>query len=120
MSTPKIKEEPAATEPAAHSNDAQDQDVEMTDAAEQGVSTPVTEEEHTHREDEEGEAEKSPEIDYVAESKKIEEKAKMYLARQTKPVIIPAFAAWFSIDDIHEIEEISSRVLQQQLEVQDG
>lgn len=107
MSTPKIKEEPAATEPAAHSNDAQDQDVEMTDAAEQGVSTPVTEEEHTHREDEEGEAEKSPEIDYVAESKKIEEKAKMYLARQTKPVIIPAFAAWFSIDDIHEIEKRS-------------
>lgn len=33
--------------------------------------------------------------------------ANIYLAKQTKPVIIPSFAKWFDINDIHEIEKRS-------------
>ncbi|ODQ59240.1 hypothetical protein WICANDRAFT_33193 [Wickerhamomyces anomalus NRRL Y-366-8] len=46
-------------------------------------------------------------IDYAEESRKIEEKAKAYLARQTKPVIVPSFAGWFDFEKIHEIEKKS-------------
>lgn len=41
------------------------------------------------------------------EHKLLEEKAKSYLARQTKPVVIPSFAKWFNLDEIHEIEKRS-------------
>lgn len=44
-------------------------------------------------------------IDYEAEAKKLEEKANRFLAKQTHPVIIPSFAAWFDFDDIHELEK---------------
>lgn len=40
-------------------------------------------------------------------SRTAEEKARQFLARQTKPVIIPSFAAWFTLNDIHEIEKRS-------------
>lgn len=43
-------------------------------------------------------------IDYDAEAKKLEDKASRFLAKQTHPVIIPSFAAWFDFDDIHELE----------------
>lgn len=33
--------------------------------------------------------------------------ANIYLAKQTKPVIIPSFAKWFDINEIHEIEKKS-------------
>lgn len=46
-------------------------------------------------------------IDYAEESRKIEEKARAYLARQTKPVIIPQFASWFNLEVVHEIEKRS-------------
>ncbi|KAH3676330.1 hypothetical protein WICPIJ_009140 [Wickerhamomyces pijperi] len=46
-------------------------------------------------------------VDYAEESKKIEEKSRNYLARQTKPVIIPSFAAWFDFSKIHEVEKRS-------------
>ncbi|KAH3667827.1 hypothetical protein WICMUC_005227 [Wickerhamomyces mucosus] len=48
-----------------------------------------------------------PQIDYAEESKKIEEKSKYYLARQTKPIIIPSFASWFKLDSIHDVEKNS-------------
>lgn len=43
-------------------------------------------------------------IDYDAEAKKLEDKANRFLAKQTHPVIVPSFAAWFQFDDIHELE----------------
>ena len=33
--------------------------------------------------------------------------ANIYLAKQTKPVIIPSFAKWFDLDSIHQIEKNS-------------
>lgn len=33
--------------------------------------------------------------------------ANLYLAKQTKPVIIPSFAKWFNMNEIHEIEKKS-------------
>ncbi|TID22502.1 hypothetical protein CANINC_003277 [Pichia inconspicua] len=33
--------------------------------------------------------------------------ANLYLAKQTKPVIIPSFAKWFNLNEIHEIEKKS-------------
>ncbi|AOA63956.1 RSC chromatin remodeling complex component [Komagataella phaffii CBS 7435] len=38
---------------------------------------------------------------------RLEEEAKQYLARQTKPVIVPSYAQWFDINTIHDIEKRS-------------
>ncbi|ODV93205.1 hypothetical protein PACTADRAFT_51821 [Pachysolen tannophilus NRRL Y-2460] len=46
-------------------------------------------------------------IDFEKEQRTLEEKAKNFLARQTKAVIIPSFAKWFNLDTIHEIEKRS-------------
>ncbi|KAF9914989.1 hypothetical protein BX616_007145 [Lobosporangium transversale] len=42
-----------------------------------------------------------------AERFKLEEEAGRYLSRQTQEVIIPSYAAWFSLSKIHEIEHKS-------------
>lgn len=39
--------------------------------------------------------------------KELEDEAKQYLAKQTRPVIIPSFASWFDMNTIHEIEKRS-------------
>ncbi|CCH40673.1 Chromatin structure-remodeling complex protein [Wickerhamomyces ciferrii] len=100
MSTPEEKEEtPDQIEQDQQQNEQQheQQDHEMNDAEDgtQGTSTPTP---HPVEE---------PIVDYAEESRKIEEKAKTYLARQTKPIIIPSFASWFEFDSIHEIEKKS-------------
>lgn len=46
-------------------------------------------------------------IDIQKVTNSIEEKAKQFLAKQTRPVIIPSFAAWFDLNKIHEIEKRS-------------
>lgn len=101
MFTPEVKEESSTqAEVPEHVQQslAVDQDVEMED-----VETPA-EGAYTVQTPMES-APQTPEvIDYLAESKKIEERAKMYLARQTKAVIVPSFAAWFDLEKVHEIE----------------
>ncbi|EJS43868.1 rsc8p [Saccharomyces arboricola H-6] len=47
-------------------------------------------------------------VNYEQEAQKLEEKALRFLAKQTHPVIIPSFAAWFDISKIHEIEKRSN------------
>lgn len=38
-------------------------------------------------------------------SRQVQEKARQYLAKQTRPVVVPSFAAWFDLDKVHEIEK---------------
>lgn len=45
--------------------------------------------------------------DLGKEQQELEERAKSFLAKQTRPVIIPSYAAWFDINEIHEIEKRS-------------
>lgn len=45
---------------------------------------------------------KSVDVEKLKES--FQEKAKMYLADQTQPVVIPSFAKWFDMNGIHQIE----------------
>lgn len=97
MSTPEVKEEVSTTpqpdqDSQQSASEQEPKDVEMNDAEESSVSPQAASEAI---------------IDYAEESRKIEEKAKTYLARQTKPVIIPSFAAWFDFEKIHEIEKKS-------------
>lgn len=115
MSTP-INEEAVSKEqtPAPEvSENTPAEDVEMNDAEttqndgtsdKTSAGTPALD---TPQETPAPAAEASPVIDYSEESKKIEEKAKIYLARQTKTVIVPAFSAWFDMEKIHEIEKKS-------------
>ncbi len=42
-----------------------------------------------------------------AKVKKMEEDARKYIAKQTKPVILPSYAKWFDMNTIHEIEKRS-------------
>lgn len=95
MSTPELKEEVSTTpqpdqDSLQSASEIEPKDVEMNDAEESSVPPQA-----------------EAIIDYAEESRKIEEKAKTYLARQTKPVIIPSFAAWFHFEKIHEIEKKS-------------
>ncbi|CDK25033.1 unnamed protein product [Kuraishia capsulata CBS 1993] len=46
-------------------------------------------------------------VDLKEEQQKLDEKAKQYLARQVRPVVIPSYAAWFDMNSIHEIEKRS-------------
>ncbi|VEU23521.1 DEKNAAC104681 [Brettanomyces naardenensis] len=45
--------------------------------------------------------------DVVAKIKKLEEDAQKYVAKQSKPVIIPSYSKWFDMNKIHEIEKRS-------------
>ncbi|CCK72745.1 Rsc8p KNAG_0L01250 [Huiozyma naganishii CBS 8797] len=44
---------------------------------------------------------------YEEEAQKLEEKALRFLAKQTHPVVVPSFAAWFDPSKVHEIEKRS-------------
>lgn len=46
----------------------------------------------------------SVKIDYVDEARKLQEKSFRFMAKQTHPVIIPSFAAWFDLSKVHELE----------------
>lgn len=106
MSTPEVKDEVTPQQQQVQDQDQsqihqesseqqpteEPRDVEMNDA-EETTATPQLPAETI--------------IDYAEESRKIEEKAKAYLARQTKPVIVPSFAGWFDFEKIHEIEKKS-------------
>lgn len=46
-------------------------------------------------------------VDMNAISQSVEDKARQFLAKQTRPVIIPSFAAWFDLNKVHEIEKRS-------------
>ncbi|ODQ78364.1 hypothetical protein BABINDRAFT_39677 [Babjeviella inositovora NRRL Y-12698] len=46
-------------------------------------------------------------LDAEEETRKMEKRARQYLAKQTKPVVIPSYAAWFALDTVHEIEKRS-------------
>lgn len=52
-------------------------------------------------------AEKEGRIDYEKEAQTLEDRALRFLAKQTHPVVIPSFAAWFNISEIHDIEKRS-------------
>lgn len=80
------------------------EDVEMNDAGEQQQQEQQQEQQSNIATPQ---PVSEPVIDYAEESRKIEEKSRAYLARQTKPVIIPSFAAWFDFEKIHEIEKKS-------------
>lgn len=110
MSTPEIKKEVPVNgidKDAQDTQNTQDasinNDVEMTDV----IPKENTADEQTAEQTAESITATPQVIDYAEESRKIEEKARIYLARQTKPVIIPAFAAWFSLETVHEIEKRS-------------
>ncbi|GMF04979.1 unnamed protein product [Ambrosiozyma monospora] len=45
--------------------------------------------------------------EYDTQVEKLNQDAKAYIARQTKPVIIPSFAKWFDMTKIHDIEKKS-------------
>lgn len=98
MSTPEVKDETSTTpqpdqpDQQQHTASEEPNDVEMNDAEENNSTAQLPSEAI---------------IDYAEESRKIEEKAKTYLARQTKQVIVPSFAAWFDFEKIHEIEKKS-------------
>lgn len=51
--------------------------------------------------------EKDSKIDYEKEAQTLEDRALRFLAKQTHPVVIPSFAAWFNISEIHDIEKRS-------------
>lgn len=84
-------------------------DVAMTDAVQKTDEEQTNKGENSEQQNTNEEAHSQPvvQVDYVEESKKIEEKSKFYLARQTKPVIVPSFAAWFQFGKIHEVEKRS-------------
>ncbi|CCE62292.1 hypothetical protein TPHA_0C01360 [Tetrapisispora phaffii CBS 4417] len=46
-------------------------------------------------------------MDYDNEAQKLEDKALVFLIKQSRPVMIPDFAKWFDINKIHEIEKKS-------------
>jgi chromatin structure-remodeling complex subunit RSC8 len=115
MSTPEVKEESVPpqeqVEQQTNTPEKKEQkDIEMKDAEGEREREELENESHTDPSVSQTPVEvpATPEVvDYAAESKKIEEKAKIYLARQTKAVIVPAFAAWFDMEEIHEIERRS-------------
>lgn len=52
-------------------------------------------------------AEPEATIDYEKEAQTLEDRALRFLAKQTHPVVMPSFGAWFNISEIHEIEKRS-------------
>jgi chromatin structure-remodeling complex subunit RSC8 len=115
MSTPEVKEESVPPQEQVEQQTITPEkegqkDVEMKDAEGEREGEGLETESHTEPSVSQTPVEvlATPEVvDYAAESRKIEEKAKIYLARQTKAVIVPAFAAWFDMEEIHEIERRS-------------
>lgn len=43
-------------------------------------------------------------VDVEKLKESFQEKARLYLAEQTQPVVIPSFAKWFDMNEIHQIE----------------
>lgn len=52
-------------------------------------------------------SEKEGKMDYEKEAQTLEDRALRFLAKQTHPVVMPSFAAWFNISEIHDIERRS-------------
>lgn len=104
MSTPEVKDEVTPQQ-------QQDQDQSQSQIHQESSEQQPTEEPRDVEMNDAEETTATPQlpaetiIDYAEESRKIEEKAKAYLARQTKPVIVPSFAGWFDFEKIHEIEK---------------
>ncbi|GMF99953.1 hypothetical protein BVG19_g2014 [[Candida] boidinii] len=114
VTEPVEKSEVASTEDAttaAASTEAAPTEATTTEASEtkksEDSATAVTESTETKTAEENNTEEGVQIINLQQRRKELEDEAKQYLAKQTRPVIIPSFASWFDMNTIHEIEKRS-------------
>lgn len=85
--------------------------VETPKQEQDGENTPVLPhiqaEQQQQKQQELAAAEPEASIDYEKEAQTLEDRALRFLAKQTHPVVMPSFAAWFNISEIHDIEKRS-------------
>ncbi|GJJ73850.1 SWI/SNF related-matrix-associated actin-dependent regulator of chromatin subfamily C [Entomortierella parvispora] len=103
-----VAQESQSTQPVVDSMDVDSQDIE----AETKSEDPAVVKEISTAEQDSNRGSAPPEADDAlsqaeADRFQLEEEAGRYLSQQTQEVIIPSYAAWFSLAKIHEIEHKS-------------
>lgn len=86
-----------------HDSTTDNQQQQQQESSEQKSQQP-TEEQEAQQPKEEQEL---PQADIEKLKQEFQEKAKNYLAEQTAHVVIPSFAKWFSLSEVHSIEKKS-------------
>ncbi|GMM37761.1 Rsc8 protein [Saccharomycopsis crataegensis] len=102
-----IKEDLEEEEEIPQTEEQEEVSMAEDDAAENNDVEDDKHENNEGKNDEDKNDEDDKVVDLGEISKSIEEKARQFLAKQTRPVIIPSFAAWFDLNKVHEIEKRS-------------